>query len=171
MWNFSGLPGRARKVAYMGTDGDEAGLRDPWDVSRRASKFHAPHISGSVSLRLWGLGLVTNLCICLIIFCDNRQTQAETRLPLQRGSNRESHWLHSFKNYRIQSLSYLFNISYEEIFLNIRGSFMDRFKLHKTKIKVYIHKASKIWVIIQILSYVWLYKETTSYELSFFAFL
>ena len=52
------------------------------------------------------------------------------------------------------SLSYLLNRSHEKIFLNILDSFMDRFNLHKTIIKVYMHIASKISVVIQRLSHI-----------------
>ena len=38
--------------------------------------------------------------------------------------------------------------------LNVRDSFMDEFKLYKTIIKVYMHIASKISVVIQRLSHV-----------------
>jgi hypothetical protein len=60
----------------------------------------------------------------------------------------------SFENFRIRSLPYLFNISHKKNFLNVRDSFMDRFKLHKTIIKVYMHIASKISMVIQRLSHV-----------------
>src|SRR5690349_8138134 len=60
----------------------------------------------------------------------------------------------SFENFRTRSLSYLFNRRHEKIFLNVRDSFMDGFKLNKTIIKVYMHIASKISVVIQRFSHV-----------------
>ena len=60
----------------------------------------------------------------------------------------------SFENFRIRLLSYFFNRSHEKKILNVRDSFMDEFKLYKTIIKVYMHIASKISVVIQRLSHV-----------------
>jgi len=68
----------------------------------------------------------------------------------------------SFENFRKRSLSYLFNRNHEKIFLNVWDSFMDEFKLNKTIIKVYMHIASKISVVIERLSHVWPNKENIS---------
>jgi hypothetical protein len=68
----------------------------------------------------------------------------------------------ALKAFRTWSLRYLLNSCHEKILLNVRDSFMDRFNLHKTIIKVCMHIASKLSVVIQRLSHLWLYKEIIS---------
>src|ERR1700722_9364054 len=60
----------------------------------------------------------------------------------------------SFENFRTRLLSYFFNRSHEKKILNVRDSFMNEFKLYKTIIKVYMHIAYKISVVIERLSHV-----------------
>ena len=68
----------------------------------------------------------------------------------------------SLENFRNDRFPIFFNRSHEKIILNVRDSFMDEFKLNKTIIKVYMHIASKISVVIQRLSHVWPYKGNIS---------
>ncbi len=57
---------------------------------------------------------------------------------------------------------YLLNRRHKKISLSVQDSSMNEFKLYKTIIKVCMHIASKISVVNQVVSHLWLYKEIIS---------